>query len=569
LHRNSHSRSASPRRAGLPPTAILLTALLLVGATGRNAHAAVAEAPSIDPTAVSQAIRDAMAAPPRLDAEPLDTEALLHFYELRQFRPAWSGDAAGAKRAALLEEALAHAGDDGLDPADYHVAALASQLAPRTAKAAAALDLLLTDAFLRYAHDLRIGRISPKDVDDEISLPAQHFDAAAALAVALAHDDLAQLLAELPPPEPDYARLKDALRRYRAIAAAGGWPQIPKGDGELRLDRDGDPRLPILRARLAVEDPTLASTPDQARPGDLTAALLRFQARNGLDPDGRIGPRTFAMLNIPAAYRVKQIVANLERWRWLPRPIEKRYIAVNTTDASLQVIENGSPIFVSKVVVGDPKHPSPILRAVVRMVTVNPPWNVPYSIALKEMLPKLRRDPTYLMSQNIVILNGPEGDPYGTRIDWASPASRHYLYRLQQLPGPENSLGSIKLEMPNPFDVYLHDTPARRLFARATRTFSHGCIRVEDALKLASLALGGDANRTLDELNAGIAAGATVHLPVRHPLPAYILYWTAIEDPDGTVEFRQDTYGRDGRMIAALAARGRIAAQPSPHKRNG
>src|SRR5579875_2512965 len=325
------------------------------------------------------------------------------------------GRPGAATRAALLEEALAHAGDDGLDPADYHVAALASQLAPRTAKAAAALDLLLTDAFLRYAHDLRIGRISPKDVDDEISLPAQHFDAAAALAVALAHDDLAQLLAELPPPEPDYARLKDALRRYRAIAAAGGWPQIPKGDGELRLDRDGDPRLPILRARLAVEDPTLASTPDQARPGDLTAALLRFQARNGLDPDGRIGPRTFAMLNIPAAYRVKQIVANLERWRWLPRPIEKRYIAVNTTDASLQVIENGSPIFVSKVVVGDPKHPSPILRAVVRMVTVNPPWNVPYSIALKEMLPKLRRDPTYLMSQNIVILNGPEGDPYGTR----------------------------------------------------------------------------------------------------------------------------------------------------------
>jgi len=362
--------------------------------------------------------------------------------------------------------------------------------------------------------------------------------------------------------------------RYRGLAASGGWPKLPDGP-ELKLGSE-DPRLAALRQRLAAEDAGLAWDAVGARKGDLEAALRRFQVRSGLEVDGRIGVRTFAMLNLSADERVNQIIANMERWRWMPRQMEDRYVMVNAPDGELRVFDHGAVILTSKVVVGDEKHQSPILRAAAVSITVNPPWNVPPSIAQKEMLPKLRRDPSYLFDENIVMLNGPDGDPFGMKIDWHAISARSFPYRLQQLPGPENSLGGIKIEMPNPFDVYLHDTPQKRLFSRAHRNYSHGCIRVEQALALASLALSGDATEAVPSLEEKIAAGETRHLAIRKPLPIYVLYWTAIEDPDGTVGFRIDPYGRDKRLAAALALHSRHlsiatvpSVQPPTHKQNG
>ncbi|MFI5024550.1 MAG: murein L,D-transpeptidase [Alphaproteobacteria bacterium] len=517
--------------------------------------------PSQEGAAADQALGTALrqlldAAPSHLlDNQPIDLASLRRFYAGRGNRPAWAGSDAARERVKLALATLAAAEGEGLNPADYHLTAL-SALPPPDAAGAAARELLLTDAFLRYCHDLRLGRVAADEVFDDVHLPKASFDALRALETALQRNDLAGLIADLPPRHPEYARLRDALKRYRAIVANGGWPQIPPGD-ELKLD-SGDPRLVVLRQRLAVEDARLAPLPAEAVKGDLEAALGRYQARNDLAVDGRIGAKTFAMLNINAAERVDQIIANMERWRWMPRAFEERYIMVNTADGELEVVDHGEPVLLSKVVVGDERHQSPILRAYAVSVTVNPPWRVPLSIAEKEFLPKLKRDPNYLFNENIVIVNGPEGDPYGQRIAWKRVQATRFPYVLEQLPGPKNSLGGLKIEMPNPFDVYLHDTPLRRLFARAQRNFSHGCIRVEHVAALASLLLTGDKAEAIPDLEAEIAAGETLNLPAKKALAVYVAYWTAMEDADGTVGFRADAYDRDGRLTRALASHSRL-----------
>jgi murein L,D-transpeptidase YcbB/YkuD len=550
------------RRAGGVVSALLL-ALALALAAGPARAQATAEA-------LRQRLEGGLS--PDLARRSLDVATLRRFYQARDFRPAWTGDPAAVANAALACAALDRASEEGLDPADYHARALAAATAPTTAQAAATRELLLTDGFLRYAHDLRLGRVAPNAVDDDVALPARQFDPVAALQAALANGRLAKLIAELPPADPGYAPLKTALARYRDLVAHGGWPQIPPGP-ELKLGST-DPRLGILRQRLAAEDRALAADVEQARPGDLAAALRRYQLRNGLEPDGRIGKRTLAMLNASAPERVAQIAANLERLRWLPRAHEARRIVVNVAAGELRAINDGRTVLVSRVIIGDARHPTPMLGAVATGITVNPPWNVPMSIARKEMLPKLRRNPRYLLDENIVLVNGPADDPFGLRVDWRSIPAGRFPYRLRQLPGPGNSLGGLKLEMPNRFDVYLHDTPVKRLFARAERAFSHGCVRVEQALALASWVLSGDPTGLRDRLKSEIAAGGTHHVRLEHPLPVYLLYGTAFVEADGTIAFRADIYGRDRRLIAALAdarkreseAQIRPGIAPTPHK---
>jgi murein L,D-transpeptidase YcbB/YkuD len=260
---------------------------------------------------------------------------------------------------------------------------------------------------------------------------------------------------------------------------------------------------------------------------------MRFQARNGLEADGKLGKQTLAALNTTAAQRISQIVANMERWRWLPRPFEQRYIEVNAADATLKAVDGGNVTLTSRIVAGKPATPTPIFAATVTGVTVNPSWNIPPIIARHELLPKERRHPGYLASQHI-LFDGPDG-------------------MLRQQPGAGNSLGRVKLEMPNRFNSYLHDTPARTLFARTDRHFSHGCMRVEQIEPLASWALTGDASAALDRIAAAITAGDTSRISLDRPLPVYVLYWTAIANPDGTVETRPDVYWRDTKLLAALA----------------
>jgi len=494
------------------------------------------------PAPVHNALGDALAGKRNLTiaGSALDAALLRRVYEPRGYRPIWTEGSNSENEAKRVLDQLRHAADDGLDPENYRGDQLGDQLSGTLPKNERTdFELLMTDTVLRYARDLRMGRVKPGDVDDDISLPSVGFDFAAALSAAATKGALSQFLPSLTPKQPDYARLKTALARYRAIDDAGGWRMIPSAT------KASGPNTELLRTRLQAEDEAVS------RDGSsLIAAVQRFQKRNGLMADGIIGPKTIAALNVPAAERVRQIIANMERWRWLPREFETRHIAVNAADATLKFVDGGQTVLESKIVVGQPDWRTPILRAEARAVTVNPVWHIPASIAKKEYLPKLQTDPNTLRSEGLVLVGGPADDPYGQKIDWASKTE--FPYSLQQPSGPKNALGTLKIEMPNKFDVYLHDTPVKQAFAGDSRTLSHGCMRVQQIAPLVSLALNGDAQSGLSELSQMIAAGETKKLTFERAIPVYVLYWTAFVDSDGAVEFRPDVYERDSALLAAL-----------------
>jgi len=458
----------------------------------------------------------------------LDLAALRDFYGSRSYQTAWTAGETPTRDAEIALTALEHTGEDGLDAAQYHVNEILIRQRAATAEGRAEFELLLTDGLLRFARDLRSGRSQLRALDRDVDLPAERFNAPSALNDALSSGRLSGFLQTLAPPHPPYDRLKQALARYRHIVDAGGWQPIlgPIPDS---LDAQS-PQTDNLAKRLALEDEGL--TADPAR--DLKAALEEFQQHHGLEADGRPGPKTMEALNVPASARSDAIEANMERWRWLPRDLGRRYILVNAADATLDVVDSGRVVLRSKVIVGKPSTRTAIFTANITAVTINPDWKIPASIARKEILPKARRNPNYLNKNHIVI--GPSGT-------------------LRQLPGPDNSLGQIKLEMPNRFDEYLHDTPARTLFARTERHLSHGCMRVEQIQPLASFAMTGDPEKGVPDIQADIAEGANKRISLDAVLPVFVVYWTVIANEDGSVDFVRDVYGRDQRLLASLAGK--------------
>lgn len=320
----------------------------------------------------------------------------------------------------------------------------------------------------------------------------------------------------------------------------------------------GRPDLQTLDADVLLP-PRMFDAPallDQAlRQGDLAAMLAGLPPHH---PD--YGALRQALAHTSDSATRDTIAANMERWRWLPPQLEPDRIVINAADAQLQLWLGGAMVLQSRVIVGKPATPTPILRAEGAGVTVNPPWTVPQSIAAKELLPKLKKNRAYLASQDMVLLDGPAGDPHGLSVDWRAVPAGHFPYRVRQLPGAHNALGLVKLELPNRFDVYLHDTPSRSLFGRANRALSHGCVRVEQILPLASYALAADGS-AMTRIQNAIGTGQTSYLPLARHLPVYFLYWTALAGEQGPV-LLPDIYGRDARMIAAMHRRDeRIAAR--------
>jgi L,D-transpeptidase YcbB len=256
---------------------------------------------------------------------------------------------------------------------------------------------------------------------------------------------------------------------------------------------------------------------------------------------------------------VSQIAANMERWRWLPRQFETRYVAVNVPDQSVQFVRDGESVLTSRVIVGRKSSPTPITRTEIVAAVVNPPWNIPGDIAARDLLPQLKRDANYLRTKHMVITDGPPNDPYGRKIDWRKVAPAEFPYAIQQKPGPETALGAVMLDSPNDFDVYLHDTPNKKRFEETDREISNGCVRVQQIFPLASLALTDDPMAGLPMLTKAVKTHDTQRIALEKPLPVYFLYWTAIPNSDGSVAFRPDRYGRDATVIAALTKAQTIA----------
>jgi len=516
-----------------------VAAIVLANCASMNAPPKMAVMVEENPSALTQAaLRELLSR----QAMVLQHDPLFAFYETRSFRPAWSGN---EKDQDIVRAALGVAHEQGLRDDDYR---LPRSSAARAGVDAAQYDIAITGAVLRYARDVRIGRIRPTQVYDDVELPAPAFDVAGELSESLSQNRLADFFVRLPPAHPEYRRLAVALAHYRAIASKGGWPELT-GDKEILFDSK-DARLKVLQQRLALEDADFANIENPSR-DDFRDSVKRYQARNGLQEDGRVRGETLAALNVSANTRAEQIAANMERWRWLPQ-FESRYVAVNVPDESVAFMEDGEAALTSRVIVGRKASPTPITRSEITAVVVNPPWNIPGDIAARDLLPQLKRNPNYLATKNMVLTNGPMGDRFGRKVDWKKIVPAEFPYAIQQLPGPATALGALMLDSPNDFDVYLHDTPNKKPFDSREREISNGCIRVQQIFPLASLALTDDAMQGMGKINAAVKTRQTQRIALDAPLPVYFLYWTAIPEADGTVGFRPDRYGRDISLIAAL-----------------
>lgn len=469
-------------------------------------------------------------------------DELRRFYQKRQYQPAWSEVDGPRPQAEQLVAALASVpAAEGLDARRYQGERLAGLLkqvqedksleSPEAWRRLADLDVELTFLYLTLAAHTAIGRVQPETLRVHWENQSRNVDLDARLEKALQEGgDVAGSLRSLAPPDPRYARLRDALARYRGIAARGGWPRVPDG---LEPGARGA-GVAVLRNRLIAEGDLSA----QAAPvfdASVSQAIARFQQRHGLEPDGKLGEDTVAELNVPVQERIRQIEINLERWRWLPSSLGESYVWVNVPEFRMELIDEGRKAIDMAVVVGKEQSQTPVFSDQMEYLELNPEWNIPPSIAENEILPKLASDPGYLARHDM---------------EWVGDGANQ---RIRQRPGPDNPLGQVKFMFPNEHDVYLHDSPADHLFSREERDFSHGCIRLERPVQLAEYLLRDKPDWSGTKVREAIVSGEhrTVKLPKK--LPVHILYFTAWVEDDGVINFRKDVYGHDAKLAAALA----------------
>jgi murein L,D-transpeptidase YcbB/YkuD len=519
----------------------------------------------VDSAAVSLHIKTTVttwnnSSPPVIGEERIYAAVLVQaFYKGKNYEPGWNQNDNLIQIKTLIR-AVEEAYGDGLTPDHYHLGLIRS-LVDKTEKGAsdpkrmADLDIFLTDAFLTLGCHLSAGCVDPVTIQAEWFAKRGKVDVSSVLEQALRIKQVRELLMSLRPEHDSYAKLRQALAQYRDLSSKGEWPMVARGPS-LKRNSASD-RVVELKKRFVASGDLLPDTLSGSNLFDeqLEQAVISFQKRHGLEPDGIAGRTTLNALNIPLKQRIRQMELNLERLRWILGNPEQRSIVINIANYELNVIEEGKPVLSMKVIVGKPYTRTPVFTAKMTHLVLNPSWNVPDSIAQKEILEKIKRDTHYLAEQDIRVLKGwglREQEIDQSKINWSGITANTLSYRFRQQPGVLNPLGRIKFMLPNQYDVYLHDTPSKRLFSENVRTFSHGCTRIEKPLELAEYLLRDAPGWTRNKLLEAIAEGSEQKVHIPRPLNVHFLYLTAWVDNEGTVQFRNDIYERDKLLDSAL-----------------
>ena len=532
--------------------------------------------------------------------------ALIAFYRAQSYAPSWIRDGKLSERALTVIDRIKVADTDGLDPSVYHLPHVQIGLAmPATLAAQARAEVMLSQAVMDYVRDAHSGRLDPADISQNLDYKPHIADPVAALTRVSLADDAPAVLASYNPQRPEFKALREKLAEARA--AKGHLPPVIPDGRNLRLGVK-DPRVVVLRERLnvlppppappaaepesaadlvagaerpagaapdgtgivpvsaatevldppAIDTTEVASTEPPAKPFDpevfdesVDAAVKSFQEQAGLKPDGIVGPATLGRLNAAADDHVDTILVNMERWRWMPEDLGQFYVRVNIPNFNLDIYQNGKVIYTTRIVVGQPTKQTPVFSDEIEHVIVNPTWNVPASIAVKEMLPEIQANPGKALAGYQVFANiGGRFraiDPY--LVDWRSVDMRRI--QIKQPPGERNALGSVKFMFPNPYAVYLHDTPSKSLFQKDYRAYSHGCMRVMNPWEFAAALLTYDPNVSAESIKKLVGGRETQVNLARH-IPVHITYFTAWVDDSGELQLRSDIYGHDRRMEKAF-----------------
>jgi murein L,D-transpeptidase YcbB/YkuD len=483
------------------------------------------------------------------------TGMLPSLYEQSGYTPVWSNPLA----VRQLLEAIRNCTQHGLDPEDYHLTTLELLLERRQASVGnnyehtAQLDLLLSDSLIRlgshlaHGKDVTVVEEEMPAVETAVSNPQLIMQTAHYISSARVDE----WLQGMTPQSGEYTRLQDALARYRYYRQLGGWQPLP--DGPPLETGMVDPRVPLLRARLiatgdlGVQDMHFPTFDDA-----VAQAVMRFQRRHGLDADGVVGSRTQAALNVPVETRIEQILVNMERARSTPAARSDTYVLVDIAGLKVSYMRNGKSAWQGRAIVGRPQRMSPVLHSHITYLDLNPSWTVPPTVLGKDVLPELQRDPGWLLEKDMQVVDY-QGNPVDSAaIDWARYSGRNFPWLIRQQPGRENALGQIKFMFPNPYSVYLHDTPSRKLFDQPQRALSSGCIRIEQPVELAALLLEDTPGWDRARLDSALDSHRTRSVGLRQPVEILLRYRTVTVEGNGTVFFHPDIYGHDEPVIQAL-----------------
>jgi murein L,D-transpeptidase YcbB/YkuD len=482
------------------------------------------------------------------------------FYRERKFKLGWFKNHELVPQAQKMFAVIGKSYEEGLDPKDYQLINLDERLKELSdAKRDTAayndlekkLDIALSATYFNFADDYYRGLVVPKENRGvEWDIKSNKIKLHKALMTLLGERKSKYPYAEFQPLHPEYANLKKALARYREIQKNGGWPVIPANT--VLKPGQQSAAVPLLNKRLAdlrAQSETSA-TDSSVYSADLVEAVKQFQKLHGQKPDGNIGPATVKLLNVPVQNRIRQIIINMERWRWIPKSFEPNYLLVNIPEYKLHVIEKSKEVMNMNVIVGKVLHETPIFSDRLENVVLSPYWNIPPDILKEEIAPKAMSDPGFLDRLDMEVITQKGAPVSAESVDWSQAGTDGFEYVVRRRPGPKNDLGDVKFIFPNDNNVYLHDTPHDELFSQAKRGFSHGCVRVERPIELATYLLrdvsGWDKSRIMQQ----ISTREEKHVPVKQKLPIYLVYFTASADANGNVQFFEDIYGHDQKLAS-------------------